>query len=168
MKEKINIPGPAKSIYGLYMGFLLLVTYTGFNTFHEFASGWRYPWTNAFLRLFNLYAGWALALVALVYLYYATLGRPKDWNEPLGWFRIVLAVLAIGFWFLVNAIATPFGWMHWLVSLFGGAARTYAIYELYLWLLILVNVIYVYARWAKSERFPRLTAPKAEQEGGLK
>ena len=43
----------------------------------------------------------------------------------------------------------------------GGIAETVKIYELFLWVLLLVNVIYVYARWVKSERFPRLFARKS-------
>ena len=169
MKEKIYIPGPARVMYGAYLGLLAVVVYSGFNYLHPFSSGWRYPWTNALLRLLNFYVIWAIALVAFVYLYYATLGRPKKWNEPLGIFRIVIGLYTIWFFFVSYAVSQPFGWLKGLTDAFGGPAGLFKAYELFLWLLILVNVIYVYARWVKSERFPRLRARETEElEGGDK
>ena len=162
MKDKIHIPGPAKSMYGIYAGSLALVIYSGFCRTHPFVSGWRYPWSMALRNTFNFLMVWVLALVSFVYLYYALLGKPKDsgWNEPLGAFRIILALLALWFFFLSFAIYQPWGWLSGLISLLGGGARALKWYELFLWIMLLVNLIYVYARWAKSERFPRLTAPR--------
>jgi hypothetical protein len=161
MKEKIRIPGPARAMYGTYLGALLVVLYTGFYLYHPFISGWRYPWSAGLIKEFNFYMGWILVLTAFVYIYYATLGRPKEWNEPLGIFRICIGLLSIWFFLLTYAVYQPFGWMHWLVSGLNGIAQTTKIYELFLWALLLVNLIYVYARWAKSERFPRLFARKS-------
>ena len=162
MKEKICIPGPAKSMYGVYAGSLALVIYSGFCRTHPFVSGWRYPWSMALMNTFNFLMVWVLALVSFVYLYYALLGKPKDsgWNEPLGVFRIILALLALWFFFLSFAVYQPWGWLSGLISLLGGGAKALKWYELFLWIMLLVNLIYVYARWAKSERFPRLTAPR--------
>jgi len=160
--KKISIPGPAKSMYWAYLGVLALVLYSGFDLFHSFTSGWRYPWSMALMRDLNWLVVWAFALIAVVYLYYALLGRPKGWKEPLGAFRIVLAILAIWFWFLTFAVNQPFGWLHGLVNAFGGVAGTFKMYEIFLWILLLVNVIYLYARWAASERFPRLAVKKSE------
>jgi hypothetical protein len=158
--EKTFIPGPAKSIYGAYLGVLALVLYSGFYMFHVFTSGWRYPWSTALMRDLNWILVWAFAL--LVYLYYALIARPKAWKEPLGAYRIVLAVLAIWFWFLTAAVNRPFGWLHGMVSAFGGVAGIFKTYELFLWIILLVNVIYIYARWASSERFPALVVKKTE------
>jgi len=155
MKKKVNIPGAAKAMYGLYAGFLLLWLYSGFCVFHPFVSGWRYPWTYGFARLINVYAVWGLFLTAIVYIYYALLGKPKGWNEPLGWFRLLIAVLTIGAWFLSNAVYRPLGWTNWMAHLFGGIIRVDMLFELYLWFLLLIVVIYAYSRWAKSERFPK-------------
>jgi len=160
MKEKIRIPGPARSMYGTYLGILVVVLYTGFYLYHPFFAGWRYPWSMGLMKVFNFYLAWILVLTAFVYLYYATLGRPKDWNEPLGIFRIFIGLLTIWFFLLTFAVYQPFGWMRWLVDLMGGIAETTKIYELFLWVMLLVMVIYVYARWAKSERFPRLSTRK--------
>ncbi len=162
MKEKTHIPGPAKSMYGVYAGSLALVIYSGFCRTHPFVSGWRYPWSMALMNTFNFLMVWVLALVSFVYLYYALLGKPRDsgWNEPLGVFRIILALLALWFFFLSFAIYQPWGWLSGLISLLGGGAKALKWYELFLWVMLLVNLIYVYARWAKSARFPRLTAPK--------
>jgi hypothetical protein len=140
---------------------LVVVLYSGFYIFHPFISGWRYPWSMALMKEFNFYLSWILVLTAFVYLYYATLGRPKDWNEPLGIFRIFIGLLTIWFFLLTYAVYSPSGWMRWLVDGLGGISETWKIYELFLWVILLVNVIYVYARWAKSERFPRLFAPKS-------
>lgn len=161
MKENISVPGPAKAIYGTYVGALILVIYTGFNTIDPFLSGWRYPWSNELAITFNFYMTWILALTAVVYLYYATLGRPKGWNEPLGIFRIIISLLTIWFWLLTYAAYQPFGWCHWLVDLLGQTAGTMKVYGLFLWVMVLVNVIYAYVRWVKSSRFPKLTAPKS-------
>ena len=49
-----------------------------------------------------------------------------------------------------------------MVNAFGGVAGTWKLYELFLWVILLLNVIYIYARWAKSERFPGLVAKKTE------
>lgn len=162
-KEKVRIPGPAKAMYITYLALLALALYSGFYRFHIFTSGWRYPWSNALMIDFNWALVWALALVSVIYIYYALLGRQKDsWNEPLGVFRIILALLAIWFWFLTYAVNKPFGWLSGMVNAFGGIAGTWNVYEAFLWILLLVNVIYVYARWARSERFPRLVAKKTE------
>jgi hypothetical protein len=110
----------------------------------------------------NFLMVWVLALVSFVYLYYALLGKPRDsgWNEPLGIFRIILALVALLFFFFSFAIYQPNGWLSGLIALFGGLSNALRWYELFLWILLLLNLIYVYARWTKSERFPRLTAPK--------
>ncbi|MDD5748338.1 MAG: hypothetical protein PHP64_04715 [Actinomycetota bacterium] len=157
MKEKAVISGAAKAMYGLYAGFLLLWLYTGFCIFHPFVSGWRYPWTYGFMRSINVYAAWVLFFLAIVYIYYATLGKPKKWNEPLGWFRIVLAVLTLILWLLSNAVYRPLGWTNWVAGLVGGIGRLGMIFDLYLWFMLLLTIIYIYARWVKSERFPSVT-----------
>lgn len=162
MKEKISIPGPAKSMYVVYLSVLALVLYTGFYFLHPFISGWRYPWSMALMREFNFYLSWILVLTAFVYLYYATLGRPREWKEPLYIFRIIIGLLTIWFFLLTYAAYQPFGWLNAMVMWMGGPAQTLKVYELFLWVMLLLNVIYVYARWAKSERFPRLKAQKAE------
>ena len=162
MKEKINIAGPAKVMYAVYAGALALVIYSGFCRTHPFVSGWRYPWALALMNTFNFLMVWVLALVSFIYLYYALLGKPRDsgWNEPLGAFRIVLTLLALWFFFFSFAIYQPNGWLSGLISFFGGPSKALKWYELFLWIVLLLNLIYVYARWAKSERFPRLSAPK--------
>ncbi|MBU4302733.1 MAG: hypothetical protein KKE56_08255 [Actinobacteria bacterium] len=158
MKDKIYVPGPARVMYRTYLAVLALVLYTGFNTFHPFLSGWRYPWSMSLAVVFNFYLCWILVLVAFVYLYYATLGRPKEWNEPLGLFRILIGLLTIWFFLLTFAAYRPYGWLNGLVQALGGPVGTFKVYELFLWVMLLVNVIYIYARWVKSERFPRLTS----------
>ncbi len=159
-RRQIYVPGPARVMYGIYAGFMLLVIYTGFSYAHPFVSGWRYPWGTALMQTFNWVLMWGVVLVAVVYLYYALIDRPARWNEPLGWYRILLALLAIWFFLLTGAIYQPYGWMHWLVVGLGGPVRIYKVYELFLWIVLLANLIYVYARWAASPRFPKLTAPK--------
>jgi len=162
-RDKIQIPGPAKAIYWAYLGVTAMVLYSGFYRFHIFTSGWRYPWSNALMIILNWALVWAFALLAVVYIYYALLGRKKgSWSEPLGIFRIILALLAIWFWFLTYAVNAPFGWLSGMVNAFGGVTGTWKIYELFLWVILLLNVIYIYARWAKSERFPGLVAKKTE------
>jgi hypothetical protein len=162
-KEKIQIPGPAKAIYWAYLGVLAMVLYSGFYRFHIFTSGWRYPWSNALMRDLNWAFVWAFALLAVVYIYYALVGKPKDsWSEPLGIFRMILALLAVWFWFLTYAVNWPFGFLSGMVNVFHGVAGTWKLYELTLWLILLLNVIYVYARWAKSERYPSLVLKKSE------
>lgn len=162
MKEKNIIPGPAKAMYGTYFGFLVLTLYTGFYFLHPFISGWRYPWSMALMREFNWFLTWGLALVAFVFLYYQTIGHRAEWKEPLAIYRICICVLTIWFWFLTYAVYRPFGWLHGLVSWFGGTAATFQIYEAFLWIMLLVSLIYIYARWAKSARYPHLFAAKAE------
>ena len=145
-------------MYRTYLAVLALVLYTGFDTFHPFLSGWRYPWSMSLAGVFNFYLCWILVLVAFVYLYYAILGRPKGWNEPLGIFRIFIGLLTIWFFLLTFAAYRPNGWLNGLVHVLGGPVGTFKLYELFLWVMLLVNVIYIYARWVKSERFPRLTS----------
>ena len=161
-REQVSIPGPAKSMYWAYLAVLAVVLYSGFYTFHIFTSGWRYPWSNALMRDLNWLFVWAFALISIVYLYYALIGRREKWNEPLGGFRVVLAVLAILFWFITAAINMPFGLLSGLVNAFGGVAGTWKMYEISLWILLLVNVIYLYARWATSARFPSIVVKKSE------
>lgn len=163
MKDKISVPGPAKAMYGTYIGALILVLYTGFNLLSPFLSGWRYPWSNELAAVFNFYMCWILVLTAIVYLYYSTLGRPDGWNEPLGIFRIFLVLLTVWFGLLTYAVYQPNSWMRWLVGLLGGVVGTLVWYQLFLWIVLLANVIYLYVRWAKSSRFPKLTAPKLEK-----
>jgi hypothetical protein len=164
MKDRNYIPGPAKALYGIFLGTLAVVLYTGFNHFHPFLSGWRYPWGMGLARDLNFHAAWFLGLTAVVYLYYATLGRPKTWKEPLGIFRILIALLTIWFFLLTYAVYRPYGWLSGMVSWIGGVAATFKTYEIFLWVMLLATVIYLYARWAKSERFPRLTASGARGE----
>lgn len=163
MKEKNCITGPARVMYAVYLSALALVLYSGFCRFHPFVSGWRYPWSMALMNLFNFYVGWIMVLTAVVYLYYALLVRPRDWNEPLGAFRIVIALLSIVFFLVLFASYQPWGWLNWLVNLVGGTVRMFKLYELMLWFMLLINVIYIYARWARSERFPRLFAVKKSE-----
>jgi hypothetical protein len=167
MKEKIYIPGPAKAMYGLYLGVLALVLYTGFYIFSPFISGWRYPWSYGLMQAFNFWLSWILVLTAFVYLYYATLGKPREWKEPLWIYRLIISLLTIWFFLLTYAVYKPYGWLNAMVMWIGGPAQTFKVYQLFLWIMLLVNLIYIYARWVKSERFPKLTAPKAEQEGDL-
>ena len=158
MKEKIYIPGPAKSMYAIYLSALAVSIYTGFNVFHPFMSGWRYPWQMGFPQNLGMLSIWVMVLTAGVYLYYATLGRPKRWHEPLGWFRIILALVAI-WWFLITyAVYLPTSWMKWLVSGLGGVENTFKAFDVTIWFVLLINIIYIYVRWAKSERFPRFRA----------
>jgi len=161
LKEKITVPGPAKVMYRIYLGALILALYSGFSLFHTFLSGWRYPWSVGLMRVFNFYMGWVLALTAFVYLYYATLGKPAGWKEPLGIFRALLALLTIWFFLLTYAVYRPYGWLQKMVSWIGGPAKTFALYEIFLWVMLLMTVIYIYARWAKSERFPRLRSSRS-------
>jgi len=49
-----------------------------------------------------------------------------------------------------------------MVNAFGGVAGIFKMYEIFLWILVLVNVIYLYARWAASSRFPRVVVKKSE------
>ncbi|MBC7253020.1 MAG: hypothetical protein H5T72_03500 [Actinobacteria bacterium] len=158
MKEKIKVPGPAKAMYAVYLSALAVSVYVGFNNFHPFLSGWRYPWQMSIAKNLGLASIWVVALTAGVYLYYSTLGRPKGWNEPLGIFRAVLALLAIWYFLVSFAVYDPNGWLRGLVDGLGGIAGTWKVYSVFLWIVLLLNVIYVYARWAKSERFPRLRA----------
>ena len=163
MKEKISIPGPAKAIYATYLSALAVSIYTGFNNFHPFLSGWRYPWQMGFAKNLGMISIWAMVLAAGAYLYYDTLGRPKGWNEPLRWFRIILALLAIWYFLITFAMYYPNGWMNWLVSGLGGIRNTWVAFSVSIWIVILVNIIYIYARWAASERFPRFRAVKKEE-----
>jgi len=162
MKEKNYIPGPAKAMYATYLGALLVVIYTGFNIAHPFLSGWRYPWAMSLSRELNFLAGWVIVLVSVVYLYYATLGRPRNWNEPLGIFRIIIALLTVWFWLLIYAVYKPYGWLNGLAMALGGVSKTTKIFELFLWIMLLINLIYLYARWVKSERYPGLVASKSK------
>lgn len=160
-EKKISVPGPAKSMYWTYLGVLALVLYSGFYRFHIFTSGWRYPWSNALMIDLNWFLVWILALISVVYLYYSTLGRPLGWVEPLGAFRIILALLAVWFWFLTYAVNRPNGFPSGMVNAFGGIAGTWKVYEVFLWVLLLVNLVYVYSRWATSKRFGGLVAKKS-------
>jgi hypothetical protein len=158
MKEKIKVPGPAKALYATYLSALAVSVYTGFNNFHPFLSGWKYPWQMSVAKNLGLASIWVVALTAGIYLYYSTLGRPRGWSEPLGVFRLVLALLAIWYFLVSFAVYDPNGWLRGLVHGLGGIAGTWKVYSVFLWIVLLLNVIYVYARWAKSERFPRLRA----------
>jgi TRAP-type uncharacterized transport system fused permease subunit len=155
MKEKIYIPGPAKSMYAVYLSALAVSVYTGVNNFHPFLSGWRYPWQMSIAQNLGMASIWVMVLTAVVYLYYATLGKPSRWNEPLGWFRIVLALLSVWYFLLSYAVYKP---NSWLKGIGGSAMTTWKVYSVFLWIVILLHVIYLYARWAKSGRFPRLRA----------
>ena len=73
MKEKNYIPGPAKSMYAIYLSALAVSIYLGFNNFYPFLSGWRYPWGMGIARNLSLIATWIVVITAVVYLYYATL-----------------------------------------------------------------------------------------------
>lgn len=164
MKEKIQVPGAARVMYWIYSGALIVTLYTGFQRFHPFLTGGRYPWAYALANQLNFLAVWVLVLTAFVYLYYSTLGRPKGWREPLWIFRWFIVALTIWFFLLSYAVYQPNGWLNGLVNALGGVNGTQRIYELFLWVIILTNVIYIYARWAVSDRFPRLTASKPEKE----
>lgn len=161
MKEKINIPGPARAMYGTYLGSLLLVLYTGFFLYHPFMSGWRYPWSMSLMAEFNFVMSWVLVLTAFVFLYYQTLGRPEGWNEPLVIFRVVISLVTIWFFLLMWTVYQPYGWIRGLTDALGGPTGAVKWYEIFLWVMLLVNVIYLYSRWVKSERFPHLTAGKS-------
>ena len=162
MKEKNYIPGPARVMYGVYLGSLALVLYSGFYLWHPFSSGWRYPWVMGFMGELNFFAAWILALTAFVYLYYATLGRPGVWREPLYWFRIIIGLVTIWFFLLDFAVYRPFGWLNGLVMALGGVMWTVNIFETFLWVMLLMNLIYIYVRWVKSERYPHLVAPESK------
>jgi hypothetical protein len=41
---------------------------------------------------------------------------------------------------------------------------TVNIFETFLWVMLLLNVIYLYARWVKSDRYPHLVSRKTETE----
>jgi TRAP-type uncharacterized transport system fused permease subunit len=155
MKEKIYIPGPAKSMYAIYLTALAMSIYTGINNFHPFLSGWRYPWQMSIAQNLGMASIWVMVLTAVVYLYYATLGKPKRWNEPLGWFRIVLALLAVWYFLLSYAVYNPNGWLKGMV---GDVMTTWKVYSIFLWIVLLLNIIYLYARFTKSQRFPRFWA----------
>ncbi|MFH1150239.1 MAG: hypothetical protein V1748_07180 [Actinomycetota bacterium] len=163
MEEKNRVPGPVRSMYAVYVSALVLVLYSGFCRFHPFVSGWRYPWSMELMNLFNFVMGWVLVLTAVIYLYYALVVRPGDWKEPLGVFRITIAALTVPFFLVLFATCQPWGWLKGLVNLVGGPIRMFKIYELALWFMLLLNVIYIYARWASSERFPRLFAVKKSE-----
>lgn len=160
MKEKIRIPGPAKSMYATYLCALAVSIYVGFNNLHPFLEGWRYPWQMGIAQNLGLISIWVVGITAVVYLYYATLGRPGGWKEPLGWYRMLLALLAIWYFLLSYAVYLPNSWMRWLNDLHGGIAGTWKVFDIFLWVVLLANVVYLYARWAKSSRFPRLRAAK--------
>jgi hypothetical protein len=112
----------------------------------------------------SLMATWTVAIVAGIYLYYATLGKPKRWREPLGWYRILLALLAIWYFLLTYALYYPNGWLRGMVGWLGGVSALFNYYQVFLWIVLLANLIYIYVRWAKSERFPHLRAPKRGEE----
>ncbi|MHB8780296.1 MAG: hypothetical protein ACYC55_02765 [Candidatus Geothermincolia bacterium] len=164
MEERNYIPGPAKAMYWLYAGLLALVLYTGFNLLHPFVQGWRYPWGMGLMRAVNFHFAWALVLVAVVYMYYSTLGRPRHWKEPLGWFRLLLVAMTIWFFLLTYAVYRPWGWLQGFVSFLGGPIRVFMWYEGFLWVMLLATLIYAYSRWAVSPRYPHLreTAPAKE------
>jgi hypothetical protein len=166
MKEKIYIPGPVKVMYALYLSALAVSIYAGFNLLHPFLSGGRYPWQMSFAKNLGIISIWIVALTAVVYLYYATLGKPGNtaWNEPLKWFRVFLVLLAIWWFFITYASYYPLSWMRWLVTGFNGIENTYRYFEISLWAVMLVNIIYVYARWAVSPRFPRFKVAKRGEE----
>jgi hypothetical protein len=163
MKDKISIPGPAKAMYATYLSALAVSIYVGFNNFSPFLEGWRYPWQMGIAKNLGMISIWVVGITAVVYLYYATLGKPKGWKEPLGWFRILLALLAIWYFLLSYAVYFPNGWMKWLVDAMDGIVYSWKIYQVFLWVVLLVNVIYLYTRWAKSSRFPRFWVTKKEE-----
>jgi hypothetical protein len=163
MAEKIKIPGPAKAIYATYLSALAVSIYLGFNNLHPFLEGWRYPWQMGIAQNLGLISIWIVAITSVVYIYYATLGKPRGWNEPLGWYRIILALLAIWYFLLSYAVYLPNSWMKWLNDAFGGIANTWKAYDVFLWVVLLANVIFLYARWTKSERFPRFRAAGKEE-----
>lgn len=164
MKSKNYIPGPAKVMYAVYLSALAVSIYIGFNNFHPFLTGWRYPWQTSFARNLGMVSIWIVAITSVVYLYYATLGRPKRWREPLEWFRIVLALLSIWYFLLSYAFYYPNGWLEGMVAWMNGISGTWKVYEIFLWVMLIVNAIYIYARWAVSERFPRFRAVKGGEE----
>jgi hypothetical protein len=157
LKERNNyIPGPTKALYGLYMGLLAAVLYSGFYLLHPFSSGWRYPWAMGFMRIANFHLMWILALVAVAYLYYATLGRPKYWKEPLGLFRALIALTTVWFFLLTYAVYRPWGWLQGFVTWLGGPAKAFVWYETFLWVMLILTMLYVYVRWTRSARYPHL------------
>jgi hypothetical protein len=164
MKEKIYIPGPVKVLYALYLSGVAVSIYAGFNLLHPFLSGGRYPWQYSFAKNLGMVAIWVMGIAAVIYLYYATLGKPRNsrWNEPLKWFRYFLVLLAVWWFLLTYAAYYPTGWMHWLVNGLGGVEGTYRWFELFLWLVLVINVIYLYARWAVSSRFPGFRKVRGE------
>jgi TRAP-type uncharacterized transport system fused permease subunit len=164
MKEKIHIPGPAKTIYAVYLAALAVSIYTGFNNFHPFLSGWRYPWQMSIAQNLGMVSIWVMVISAVVYIYYATLGKPKKWNEPLGWFRMVLALLAVWYFLLSYAVYKP---NSWLKGIAGDVVTSWKVYSVFLWIVLLLNIIYLYARWAKSGHFPRLRATATGNREGV-
>ncbi len=163
MKEKIYIPGPVKVMYALYLSALAVSIYAGFNLLHPFLSGGRYPWQMGFAKNLGIVSVWTVVLTAVVYLYYSTLGKPGNtsWNEPLKWFRVFLVLLAIWWFFVTYAAYYPTSWMKWLVTGLGGIANTYRFFEVTLWAVLLINIIYLYARWAVSSKFPGFKAARS-------
>ncbi|OFW55524.1 MAG: hypothetical protein A2V52_07280 [Actinobacteria bacterium RBG_19FT_COMBO_54_7] len=163
MKERIYIPGPVKVMYALYLSALAVSIYAGFNLLHPFLSGGRYPWQMGFAKNLGIIAVWTVILTAIIYLYYSMLGKPGNtrWNEPLKLFRLFLVLFSIWWFLLTFAAYYPLGWARWLASGLGGIANTYRYFEITLWAVLLINIIYVYARWAVSPRFPRLRAARS-------
>ncbi|MDY6796569.1 MAG: hypothetical protein SWK76_15020 [Actinomycetota bacterium] len=164
MKDKIYVPGPAKSMYAIYLSALAVSIYLGLNNLHPFLSGWRYPWGTSITQNINLVATWIVVIVAVVYLYYSTLGKPKRWNEPLVWYRILLSLLSVWYFLLTYALYHPNGWLRGMVDWLGGIAALFNYYEAFLWVVLLANLIYIYVRWVKSERFPRFRAVDKREE----
>ncbi|RJP27730.1 MAG: hypothetical protein C4536_13535 [Actinobacteria bacterium] len=163
MKVKISIPGPAKAMYAAYLSALVVSIYAGINVFRPFLQGWRYPWQTLYAVNLGIVSIWVVALTAGVYFYYDTLGRPRGWNEPLRWFRAILALLAIWYFLVSYALYYPQGWMSWLVNGLGGIRHTWVTYSITVWVVALVNIIYIYTRWASSERFPHFKATSKEE-----
>lgn len=163
MKEKIYIPGPVKVMYAMYLSALAVSIYAGFNLLHPFLSGGRYPWQMGFAKNLGIVSVWIVVLTAVVYLYYSTLGKPRNtiWNEPLKWFRVFLVLPAIWWFFVTYAAYYPTSWMKWLVTGLGGIANTYRFFEVTLWAVLLINIIYLYARWAVSSKFPGFKAARS-------
>lgn len=143
--KKTSIPGAAKAMYLIYLGALTVALYTGFNTFGLFLEGWRYPWATSFAADLNLASIWALGIVSVVYLYYVSLGRPRGWREPMVWARVLLALLAVWFFFLSYAVLFPHGWMSWLVDWLGGLGPTFKVYRIFLPLMVIFNSLYLLA-----------------------
>ncbi len=154
MEDRNYVPGQVRVLYWAYLALLAIVLYTGFHLFHPFVTGWRYPWGMGLMRIVNFHFTWLLVLVAVIYLYLATLARPRRWKEPLGWFRILLVLLTVWFFLLTYAVYRPWGWLQGFVNFLGGPIRAFMWYEGFLWVMLLATLIYAYARWAASERFP--------------